>query len=201
MATLEYFFDFVSPYSYIAQTQLRGLVERTGATLAYRPILLGALHKSHEIASPAFVPAKAKWIAKDCALWAHHYNIPMQWSKSFPFNSLFLQRAVAWLQQQQPEKLDTFVDATFKALWEQGLNPTDVEAVAAHCANLGLDPQAMVSGTELPEVKEVVKLNTATAKELGLFGAPGFKVGEHVLFGQDRMHFVEAALNGTLPKV
>ncbi len=201
MATLEYYFDFVSPYSYLAQTQLPALVSRTSADLVYRPMLLGALHKSHEMTSPAFIPAKAKWIAKDCVLWAHHYKVPMKWCKGFPFNSLFLQRAVVWLQQEQPAKVDEFVNGTFKALWEEGLNPNDVAAVSNHFVALGLDPQQVLAGTEDPAVKDVVKQNTATAKELGLFGAPGFIVGEHVLFGQDRLHFVEAALNGSLPKV
>lgn len=199
MAILEYYFDFVSPYTYLAQTQLYGLIERTEAEVVYVPVFLGGLHQAHDMKSPAFIPAKAKYIAQDCRLWAHKYDVPMKWCKPFPFNSLFLLRAVAYLQKSQPEIVGQFVDATFKAIWEDRLDVTSQEALAQHIQSLGLDPQAILAGTQQDEVKEAIKANTQKAHEVGLFGAPGFKVGDHVLFGQDRMHFVEDALNGKLP--
>lgn len=198
MATLTYYFDFVSPYTYLAQTQLPALLERTGSEIEYKPILLGALHKSHEMVSPAFIPAKASWLARDCKMWAKHYDVPMKWCKPFPFNSLFLQRAAAYVQQTQPELMGTFVNRTFQALWEEKLDSTDPQALGEFLQSLGLDAEAVLAATQQDEIKNVVKANTSEAKEVGLFGAPGFVVGEHVLFGQDRLHFVEAALNGQL---
>lgn len=201
MATVDFYFDFVSPYSYLAHTQMADMLKRTNGEVVYKPILLGALHKIHDVQSPAFLPVKAQWVVKDCKLWANHYGVTLKWSKTFPFNSLFFQRAAAYVQKNLPEKLDLFVTATFKALWEDGLDPMNQEAIAAHIQSLDIDPQAVLAGTQQGEIKDVIKANTNEAKEIGLFGAPGFKIGEHVLFGQDRLIFVEAALKGELPNV
>jgi len=195
MASLSFYFDFVSPYSYLAQSQLHALKQSKGCEIDYEPVLLGVLHESQGLKSPAFVPAKAQWIYRDCHLWAEHYQIPLNWSTHFPFNTLFLLRVVLWLKDQQPNKVSEFVHGTFDALWQHGLNPKDEQAVDAHLSQYGLDPEAVHEGTQQPHIKQKLKDQLNIAKNNGLFGLPAFKVADEVFFGQDRLLFVEQALD------
>ncbi len=197
--SVAFYFDYVSPYSYLAQTQLPKICEKTGATIEYVPMLLGALHKAVENKSPAFLPAKAKWIFQDCVTWAQHYNLPIKWHPKFPFNTIPLLRATIWLQQTSPEKVANFVELTFRALWEEGLDVTNPLAMSEHFVRCGVDVEALQAGVQQESVKGTLKNNMDQAVEKGFFGAPGFIVDGRVFFGQDRLQFVEAALDGTLP--
>ena len=75
--TLDFYFDFVSPYSYLAMTQLPSALSEQDVVINYKPVLLGALHQAQEMPSPAFIPNKAKWIYRDCHLWAKHYDVAL----------------------------------------------------------------------------------------------------------------------------
>ena len=192
--TLEFYFDFVSPYSYVAMTQLPALIQKHQAQLDFKPVLLGALHQAQDMPSPAFIPNKAKWIFRDCHLWAKHYQIPLEWPKQFPFNTMFLLRACIYLQMTQPDKVFDFVEKTFKAIWQQGLDVNDELAVQQYLQSIGLDVQDLLQGCQQQPVKEGLKQSVADAHQLGMFGLPAFKVNDDVFFGQDRLMFVENAL-------
>ncbi|EAT12605.1 2-hydroxychromene-2-carboxylate isomerase [Bermanella marisrubri] len=194
MAQLGFYFDFVSPYSYLAQTQIRKLNIDADYTIDYQPVLLGVLHESQGIKSPAFVPAKAQWIFRDCHLWANHYGVPLQWNSQFPFNTLFLLRVVLWMKENHADKVADFIHGTFDALWQQGLNPKDENAIRSHIESYGVDVDAVQAGTQEPHIKQALKDQLNVAKKLGMFGLPAFTVGEEVFFGQDRLMFVENAL-------
>jgi len=193
--TLRFYFDYVSPYSFLAQSQLSGLKQRTGCDIQLIPAFLGGIHQANEVKSPAFVPAKAKWIYRDCHLWADHYGVTLDWCKQFPFNSIFLLRATIYIQQTEPEKAFDFMTQTFNAIWQQQLNVNDQGAVAEHIAKLGYDPEAILAGTSDDAIKQQLKANGEEAVKKELFGLPAFEVDGKTYFGQDRMLFVENALN------
>ena len=193
--TLRFYFDYVSPYSFLAQTQLKALQERTGCEIQLVPVFLGGLHQANDVKSPAFVPAKAKWIYRDCHLWAEHYGVTLNWCKHFPFNSIFLLRATLYLQKNDPEKALSFMHDTFNAIWQNGLNVNDQQQVAEHVESLGLDPQQIMAGTSDEAIKSQLKENGELAFEKELFGLPAYEVDESTYFGQDRLLFVEKALN------
>ncbi|MGR6874797.1 2-hydroxychromene-2-carboxylate isomerase [Pseudomonas sp. HK3] len=192
--TLDFYFDFVSPYSYLALAQLPKAIAGLDVQVNYKPVLLGALHQAQDMPSPAFIPNKAKWIHRDCHLWAEHYHLPLQWPKQFPFNTLFLLRTCLYLQQTQPQDMPIFIEKTFNAIWQEGLDVNSEQAVAEHLTNIGLDVNAILAGCQQSAVKEALKQTVADAHELGLFGVPAFKVGDDVFFGQDRLMFVKNAL-------
>ena len=192
--TLDFYFDFVSPYSYLAMTQLPKALAAYDVDINYKPVFLGALHHAQEMPSPAFIPNKAKWIHRDCHLWADHYQVPMSWPKQFPFNTIFLLRACLYIQQTQADKVPYFVEQTFNAIWQDGLDVNNEQAVAEHFIRLGFDVNDILAGCQQANIKDGLKQTVTDAHELGLFGVPAFKVGSDVFFGQDRLMFVQKAL-------
>ena len=113
--TLEFFFDFGSPASFLAYTQLPRLIEQTGATLQLRPMLLGAVFKATGNASPVSVPAKGRWMGQDLQRWAQRYGVVFAFNPAFPINTLTLMRGAVGLQMRQPERLRAYCDAVFAA--------------------------------------------------------------------------------------
>jgi 2-hydroxychromene-2-carboxylate isomerase len=190
--TLEFFFDYGSPYSYLADTQLAGLAARTGATVVYRPMLLGAVLKATGNASPITVSAKARYSGADLARWARRYGVPMRPNPYFPINTLRLMRgAVA----TQPSDFEHYHRAVFRAMWEEEQNLGDEAVVRGVLERAGLDGARVLARTESPEVKDRLRTHTDEAIERGVFGAPAFFVGEELFWGNDRLQFVEEALH------
>ena len=193
-AKLRFYYDYVSPYSFLAQTQLAELQQETGCEIELVPVFLGGLHQANDMKSPAFVPAKAKWIYRDCHLWADHYGVSLDWCKHFPFNSIFLLRASIYIQQHYPNTIQTFMHNTFNAIWQNGLNVNDQQQVGDHLQAQGLDPQEILAGTSDDQIKQALKDNGELAMKKELFGLPAFEVNGQVFFGQDRLLFVKNAL-------
>jgi len=191
---LEYFFDFGSPTSYLAWTQLPGLVAETGAELVWRPMLLGGVFKATGNASPVSVPAKGRWMGADIARWARRYGVPFRFNPHFPINTLTLMRGAAGLQLRAPEQFARYCEVVSKALWEEARNLGDPAILAATLAAAGFDVEAFTELVGDPEVKARLVATTEEAVARGVFGAPTFFVGEAMFFGQDRLDFVREAL-------
>ena len=191
---LEYFFDFGSPTSYLAWTQLPGIVAETGAELVWRPMLLGGVFKATCNASPVSVPAKGRWMGEDIARWARRYAVPFRFNPHFPINTLTLMRGAAGLQLRAPEQFARYCEVVSKALWEEARNLGDPAVLAATLAAAGFDVEAFTELVGDPEVKAWLVATTEEAVARGVFGAPTFFVGEAMFFGQDRLDFVREAL-------
>ena len=190
----EYFVDFGSPTSYLAWTQLPGLVAETGAELVWRPMLLGGVFKATGNASPVNVPAKGRWMGSDIARWARRYGVPFRFNPHFPINTLTLMRGAAGLQLRAPEQFARYCEVVSKALWEEARNLGDPAILAATLAAAGFDVEAFTELVGDPEVKARLVATTEEAVARGVFGAPTFFVGEAMFFGQDRLDFVREAL-------
>jgi 2-hydroxychromene-2-carboxylate isomerase len=192
--TLEFFFDFGSPASYLAYTQLPKLLAETGATLVLRPMLLGGVFKATGNSSPVTVPAKGRWMLGDLRRWAQRYGVSFQFNPAFPINTLTLMRGATALQLRQPERLTAYCDAVFAALWQQQLNLGDPAVAAATLAAAGFEAEALMALVADPDVKAALLATTEEAVARGVFGAPSCFVGEAMFFGQDRLDFVREAL-------
>jgi len=193
--TLEFFFDFGSPTTYLAFTQVEPLAQRLGARVAYKPMLLGGVFKATGNASPITVPAKGAWMTGDLKRWAEFYRVSFQIPPSFPINTLMLMRgAVACLDT---EKFDDYLHAVFKAMWADGRDLADPAVVESVVRDAGIDPDEFAAWIGDPAVKEALKARTDEAVARGVFGAPTMFVGEEMFFGQDRLHFVGEALSKT----
>ena len=191
----EFFFDVGSPTAYLAWTQLPALCAAAGATLLYRPMLLGAVFQATGNASPVTVPAKGRYMGDDIARFAARYGVPYAHNPAFPINTLLLMRGATGIQLRSPERLDAYLRAVFNAMWAEPRNMNDPMVVAGVLHAAGFDPAAMMALAAEPEVKDALRATTEEAVRRGVFGAPTVFVGETLFFGQDRLDFVREALD------
>ena len=194
--TLEFYFDYGSPYSYLADTQVEAIAQRSGATLVRKPMLLGGVFKATGNHSPAELPQKSKWSGFDMPLWARHYGVPFQRNPFFPVNTLALMRGAA--AAQIDGTFERYHPAVYKAMWVDGRNPNDMKEIAAVLAAAGLDPAKVGARIQDQDVKDRLKATTEEAVARGVFGAPTCFVDNMMFFGNDRLPFVEMALKGEL---
>ncbi|MFV3370413.1 2-hydroxychromene-2-carboxylate isomerase [Pseudomonas sp. NY15435] len=192
--SVEFYFDFGSPTSYLAYTQLPGICAEAGAELVYRPVLLGGVFQATGNASPIAVPAKGRYTLIDMTRFARRYGVPMKMNPHFPINTLTLMRAATGVQLRQPEGFEALLACVFKGMWVDALNLGDPAVLGPLLAEAGFDPQALLALTTEQDVKDALKTNTEAAIKRGMFGAPTFFVGDEMFFGQDRLDFVREAL-------
>jgi len=191
--TIEFHFDFGSPTSYLAYTQLPRIARETGATLVYHPMLLGGVFKATGNASPVSVPAKGRWMGQDIARWAKRWGVPFAFNPHFPINTLTLMRGAVGMQLRQPADFQRYADAVYHGMWVAPRNLGDAEELAAVLVAAGFDPAAIQALAGDPEVKARLVANTEASVARGVFGAPTCFVGEQMFFGQDRLDFVREA--------
>lgn len=200
MERVEFYFDLVSPYSYLAHTQVGRICREAGAELVLRPMLLGAVHKEIGLQAPIWVPNKGPYQVRDIHRWAEYYGLPMRFPEPFPFRTLKSMRAA--MVRAEEGDLETFVREAFALYWEEGGAPKGIKEVDEDgplrevAARIGAEPEEVLEKAASEEAKEALKNATAEAVERGVFGAPTFFVGDEMFWGNDRLHFVEAALKG-----
>ena len=194
--TVDFYFDFGSPAAYLAYTQLPKLATDTGATVQWKPMLLGGVFQSTGNHSPITVPAKGKYVFKDFARFAQRYGVPLNHNPYFPINTITLMRAAEGLQMRNDPRFGEFVQAMFHAIWVDSKNMNDPATVGAVWQAAGFDAAAMLALCGEQAVKDQLKADTQAAVERGIFGAPTFFVGDKMFWGQDRLDFVREALTG-----
>jgi len=193
--TVEFFYDFGSPTVYLAATQLPAIAGTVGATIEWRPMLLGGVFKSTGNQSPVAVAAKAVYMNDDLQRFAKRYEVPFRFNPHFPINTLALMRgAVAY--QADAVASSTYRDAIFTAIWVNARNLNEPDVIGQVLGDAGLDPAELMNRIGEQTVKNQLIANTEEAVNRGVFGAPTFFVGEHMFFGQDRLDFVAEALSG-----
>ena len=192
--TVEYYFDFGSPAAYLASTQLPALASDTGATVLWRPMLLGGVFVATGNASPASVPAKGKYIFRDFARFAGRYGVPLNTNPFFPINTLTLMRIAVGLQMRQDPRFMAYCNTMFGAIWVEAHNMNDPATVASVLQAAGFDAAALLALASEPAIKDKLKAQTEEAVARGVFGAPTFFVADQMFWGQDRLDFVREAL-------
>lgn len=191
--TLEFFFDYASPYSYLACQQVEAVAQRTGAELRWRPFLLGAVFKATGNVPPVNNAHKATYLFKDLTDWARHLGLPeFRIPDSFPINSLKANRL--GLVAAEQGRIASFSHAAFRAAFAEGKDLSDPQVLEELARAAGLDPAAALAQLDNQEIKDALRRNTEEAVGRGAFGAPTFFVGDEMFFGNDRLIFVEQAL-------
>lgn len=196
MATVRFLFDVGSPTAYLAWKRLPKIAERTGATIAYVPILLGGVFKSTGNAPPGTVAAKGRWMNDDMAIWARQDSTVLTMNPKFPINTTAMMRGCVAAQHRG--EFHAYADAVFDGMWRDARDMGDPTVLAGVIAAAGLDAGAYAAAIEDQAVKDELRANTDAAVAAGVFGAPSFFVGDRLFFGQDRTQFVEMALKGEI---
>lgn len=192
--TVDFHFDLGSPASYLAWTQLPDLCARQGATLRYRPMLLGGVFQATGNASPATIPAKGRYLFIDLARFAARYGVPYGLPPGFPVNTLTLMRGLVGTQLRSPARFEALLAVLFNGLFAQRRNLSDSAVLDQTLEQGGFDPQAFRALAADDEVKAALRQATEAAVARGVFGAPTCFVGDDMFFGQDRLDFIEEAL-------
>jgi len=190
MATLEFFYDFVSPYSYLASTRVEAEVARVGGTVRFRPFLLGGVFNATANKAPIENAAKARHLATDLGRWARRLGVPFAWPSQFPLLTVLPLRAA--FAAEKAGVLVPYTHAVFRAYWAEGRDISSPAVVQEVATRAGLDGAALVA--EAPNYKDALKAQTQEAVDRGSFGAPTFFVGQEMFIGNDRLDFAIEAL-------
>jgi 2-hydroxychromene-2-carboxylate isomerase len=190
---IEFYFDVGSPTAYLAYKRLQQIQQQYNCSIDYRPVLLGGLFKASGNSSPIMVPAKGRYMMMDdLPRFAKLYDVPLNSNPHFPINTLNLMRgAVAALDG---DYFNTYISAVFNAIWVDSKNMGDMETVMEVLSTAGLNALTILESTQDADIKAKLITNTEDAVKRGLFGAPTMFVDEEMFFGQDRLQFVEMAL-------
>ena len=183
----DFYFDFISPYSFLAHKEVRKIENKVGIKIRYKPMLLGGLHNLHGIKAPAFIPAKAKHMVRDCKLIAQRNNVKFKFNAYFPIKSLNLMRGV--LVAEEDNIKNYYIDNIFNTIWQDGLNMNDDIIVQKILKNLNVNPKTFALRTASSSIKDSLRKKTSEAYEKGIFGAPTFVSNNKLFWGQDRIEF------------
>ena len=184
---LDFYFDFISPYSFLAHKQIYKIEKKDSIKIRYKPILLGGLHNLHGIKAPAFIPAKAKHMIRDCKLIAEKNTIKFKFNSYFPIRSLNLMRGVIVAEEDNLKSY--YIDNIFNAIWQDGLNMNDENIVQKILKNMNINPKTFFLRIASSSVKDSLRYKTNEAYEKGIFGAPSFVSNNKIFWGQDRIEF------------
>jgi 2-hydroxychromene-2-carboxylate isomerase len=183
----DFYFDFISPYSFLAHQQIKKVEKKFTVKINYNPILLGGLHNLHGIKAPAFIPSKAKFMIRDCKLIAEKNKIKFKFNSYFPINTVNLMRGVFIAEEDNFKSY--YIDQIFEAVWRDGLNMNDQNIIERVLKNLNVNPKTFFLRLTTQNNKDLLKNKTSEAYQRGIFGAPTFYINNKIFWGQDRLDF------------
>lgn len=189
---VDFYFDFGSPASYLAWTQLPKMVEVNNAYMNSIPMLLGGVFKAIGNTPPGAVAAKGKWMGEDLKRHAKLYGVEFKFNDFFPINTLYLMRGA--LASKSLNIFENYVKAIFEGIWVKNLNLGDTDILKIYLEEIQINSNNLFNLSQSVDIKNELIKNTDEAVKRGVFGAPTIFVGEEMYFGQDRLGFVERAL-------
>ncbi|MGB3625341.1 MAG: 2-hydroxychromene-2-carboxylate isomerase [Henriciella sp.] len=193
---LEFFFDFISPFSCVAFHALPHQLGDLTKQVEYRPMFLGAVMQATGNRPPGMVPAKAKYLPQDIQRCCRRYGITFRMNPHFPLMNTRPALRAACALADRPDDQKRFIETVFHHVWAatDPLNIEDREQFAGILKQAGFDPEQVLAGAENEEAKAQMKANTDDAIARGAFGAPSIFVGEELFFGHDRLDYAREAL-------
>jgi len=184
---IAFYFDFASPYGYLASTQIDALAEKHGRAVDWRPIMLGAAMKVTGGQPLVQIPMRGDYSRRDMPRFARYLGVPFEFPPVMPILTLAAARAVYWCRDRDPELAHQLAKALFHAHFGEGRDIAQPEQVAEVAQTLNIDEQNLLQAVQAPEVKERLKAETGAAIELGVFGSPFFIVDGEPFWGADRL--------------
>ena len=189
---IDFYFDIISPYSYIAHKKIQKIKEHQKVIFNYKPILLGGLHNLAGINAPAFNKYKMKNMQSDCELVSKKNNISFKWNLKFPINSLPIMRGYLSVEDGQKED---YLNIFFDAYWRDNLDLSSDKEFSKLLESLKIDSKIFFEKITQQSIKDTLKKFTNDAFEKEVFGAPTFIVDNKIFWGQDRLEYALEELN------
>ena len=183
---IDFYFDIISPYSYIAHKKIQKIKESQKIIFNYKPILLGGLHNLAGISAPAFNKYKIKNMQSYCELVSKKNDISFIWNSKFPINSLSIMRGYLCIDDNQKEK---YLDIFFNAYWRDNLDLSSEQEFSKLLDNLKIDNEFFFDKIKKQSTKDKLKELTNEAFNKEVFGAPTFIVNNKIFWGQDRLEY------------
>jgi len=188
---VDFYFDFSSPYGYLAATQIDALAARHGRAVTWRPFLLGVAFKTTGQRPLPEQPMRGPYHVRDFDRSARVLGVPFKMPEPFPFPSLAACRAFYWLEDSSEAKAKALARAVYHAAFGEGRDVRSVEAVAAVAQPLGIDPAALKAACDDPGIKDKLRLAVEAAMAKGVFGSPFIIVDGEPFWGHDRLDQVD----------
>ncbi|MEI6557037.1 MAG: 2-hydroxychromene-2-carboxylate isomerase [Rhodospirillaceae bacterium] len=193
--TIEFYFDFASPYGYFGSLLVEEVAARHGCAVIWRPILLGAVFKVTGMSAMMHQPLRGAYLRRDVARFAGLLEVPLTMPEVMPVNGIAAARAYYWLEAANPARAKALAAAVYHAHWGEGRDVGPAAVVAEIGGRLGLDAAALLDGMQDPAIKARLRHETETAIARGVFGAPFFFVGNEPFWGADRLTHLERWLS------
>ena len=187
---IDFYFDFISPYSFLAHKKIINSYDRD--KFNYKAILLGGLHNLGGITPPAFNERKMKNMKNDCDLIAKKNKIDFMWNDKFPINSLYLMRGYLFINK---DKKDKYFDLCFDAYWKNNEDISKDETIKNILSKCEIKPNDFETGIKDQKIKDELKDLTSMAFQNDIFGAPTFVINNNLFWGQDRLKYALDELN------
>ena len=184
--SIDFYFDFISPYSFLAYKKIKIIDRKEKLKINYKPILLGGLHKLGGITAPAFNSRKMKNMKNDCELIAKKNKIEFKWNNKFPINSLSLMRGYLVVDEKFKKE---YFENCFNAYWRDDIDILTEKNISKILEKCETDINFFNENIKQPKIKDKLKDLTNNAFEMDIFGAPTFIVNKKLFWGQDRLDF------------
>lgn len=191
---IDFYFEFASPYGYLASLEIDDLAAKFGREVNWRPFMLGAAFKITNSAPNMTIPMKGTYLYRDVERCAKLMGAPLTTPETSPMNSLAAMRAFYWLLDRDQAKAVALAKAVYQGHWGEGRDMSPVEAVAEIADRIGVDSKALITATQDSSVKERLKHETQQAIDRGAFGSPFFFVDDEAYWGHDRLSHIEHQL-------
>jgi len=184
--SIDFYFDIISPYSYLAHKKIKAIKEKKKIFFNYKPILVGGLHNLQGITAPAFIKPKLKHMISDCNLIAAKDNFDFTWNSKFPLNSLNIMRGYLFVNV---DIKDLYLDTLFDAYWKYNLDISNEEILISLVKKCEIDPNSFLDGIKNQNIKNELINITKEAHDNEIFGAPTYVINNKIFWGQDRLEF------------
>ena len=186
--TFEFYFDFGSPYTFLAHKEIRKIEKQNSISIKYMPVLLGGLLELAGTKPNIDIPIKAKYMIKDCKLWAEKYKTSFKFNNYFPIFTLNLMRCALVAEDKGFDKI--FINKIFDSIWKNDLNLNNSTVVEELLKDLDINVKTFLMEAADEKIKNELKKRTADAFIKGIFGTPSFVANNKIFWGQDRLEFV-----------
>jgi 2-hydroxychromene-2-carboxylate isomerase len=184
--SIDFYFDFISPYSYLAHKKIQIIKKEKNINFIYNPILVGGLHNLQGITAPAFIKSKLSYMISDCNLIAKKNNFAFIWNSKFPINSLNVMRSYLFIDTNVKE---LYLNTIFDAYWKDNLDISNEKILLSLFKKCKIDTDTVLDGIKNANIKNELINVTKKAHDKEIFGVPTYVVNDKIFWGQDRLEF------------